>query len=234
MAGTLALTLLAAGAALALDHVGAGRRLWYPLWMRVAGAPTLEGVRQRIQPLRRPALVAACAKAGLPYPPRELTLVAYKEERLLEVWGRGDGAFARLAEHPILAASGGPGPKLRQGDLQVPEGIYRLTALNPASSYHLSIRVDYPSAFDRARAAEERRTDLGGDIFVHGRSVSIGCIAIGDPAIEEVFLLVADVGLRRSRILIAPNRAVGPAPASPAWVGRLYADLRRELQPLQR
>jgi hypothetical protein len=233
MAGALVLALLAAGAALALDHVGAGRRFWYPLWMRVAGAPTLEGALQRIQ-LRRPALVAACAKAGLPYPPRELTLVAYKEERLLEVWGRGDGALARIVNHSILAASGKAGPKLRQGDLQVPEGIYRLTALNPASSYHLSIRVDYPNAFDRARAAEERRTDLGGDIFVHGRAVSIGCIAIGDPAIEEVFLLVADVGLSRSRILIAPNRAVGPAPASPAWIGRLYADLSRELQDLRR
>lgn len=107
----------------------------------------------------------------------------------------------------MLAASGGPGPKLREGDLQVPEGVYRLTAFNPNSSYHLSLRVDYPNAEDRAAedravARSDRRTSLGGDIFIHGKAVSIGCLAIGDPGIEE--LLRARRGRRPFQDRTAP------------------------------
>jgi hypothetical protein len=111
----------------------------------------------------------------------------------------------------------------------VPEGVYRLTGFNPRSSYHLSMRVDYPNADDRAAARGEGRTNLGGDIFIHGKAVSIGCLALGDAAIEELYTLVADVGLARSRVLLAPSATPQPSPGSAEWVGRLYERLRREM-----
>src|SRR5436190_607476 len=82
------------------------------------------------------------------------------------------GAWRFVREYPVMAASGGRGPKLREGDGQVPEGMYTIDWLNPNSSYHLSMHVDYPNAFDRAHAADDGRTALGGAIMIHGRDVS--------------------------------------------------------------
>jgi hypothetical protein len=111
--------------------------------------------------------------------------------------------------------------------------VWSTAGFNPNSSYHLSIRVDYPNADDRAAARQDGRTNLGGDIFIHGKAVSIGCLALGDAAIEELYTLVADVGLARSRVLLTPNAAPEAAPGSPAWVVRLYERLRRELRDVR-
>jgi hypothetical protein len=155
--------------------------------------------------------------------PRSLTLVAFKEERRLEAWG--DGRI--LASYPILAASGKAGPKLREGDGQVPEGNYRLTTLNPRSRFHLSIRVDYPDAEDRLHGC------TGTDIYVHGGAASIGCIAIGNEAIEDLFRLAAKVKDRR--ILIVPwDLRVKPAPeVAQSWMADRYALLKEELERLE-
>lgn len=143
-----------------------------------------------------------CLKAGLPWPPARLRLLAFKEERALEVWAAGPkGEFRKLESFPILGLSGGPGPKRREGDLQVPEGDYRLTTLNPDSKFHLSVRIDYPNDADIARSTIPVN-GMGGDIYIHGGKVSIGCIAVGDSRIEEVFCLAAMIEDRR--ILIAP------------------------------
>jgi murein L,D-transpeptidase YafK len=158
-----------------------------------------------------------------------VTLIAYKRERQLEVWGRESGDWSLISTYRIRAASGARGPKLRQGDFQVPEGEYRLTLLNPNSSYHLSIRVDYPNARDRRFAGRDRRTNLGGDIYIHGKAVSIGCLAMGDAAIEDLFLLVAETGLRSCRILIAPDRKLETLPPTPPWADELYDELRPQL-----
>ena len=115
----------------------------------------------------------------------------------------------------------------------MPEGVYRLTRLNPASSYHLSIRVDYPNAFDRARGVEDGRSNLGGDIYVHGKAVSIGCLAIGDDNIEELFTLIADTGLANARIVLAPGRSVEVPAGAPPWTRGLYATIARELAILK-
>jgi murein L,D-transpeptidase YafK len=145
-----------------------------------------------------------CRRLGIAYPPRRLTLLAFKQERILEVWGANrQGTYKRLATYPILAASGLLGPKKREGDLQVPEGFYRLTHLNPLSQYHLSIRVDYPNREDIANSRIPRH-QMGGDIYVHGNRVSIGCIAIGDSVIERVFCLTALSRASDRRILISP------------------------------
>ena len=203
-----------------------------PYHREVPAPRTVEGVLADVGSARRSVLEREAQRLGIPYPPAKLTLVAYKDERTLEAWAPRGNRMTRYRTYPVLAASGGPGPKLREGDRQVPEGVYRLTHLNPASSYHLSIRVDYPNAFDRARGAEDWRAALGGDIYVHGKSVSIGCLAIGDENIEELFTLVADTGLRNARIVIAPGRSLAVPEGAPGWTAGLYQDIARELSAL--
>lgn len=171
--------------------------------------------------------------AGIAWPPERLTVVALKQEKRLEVWVAGkSGAFAKIGEHPILAASGKLGPKRREGDKQVPEGVYRLGYLNPNSRYHLSIFVDYPNATD-LKNSRLPRSQMGGLIFVHGKAVSIGCIAIGDKAIERLFCLAAIVKPEKREIIICPVdfrkqpdfRIHGEEP----WVAKLYSDLAKKL-----
>jgi len=138
-----------------------------------------------------------------------------------------------MATIPILGASGTEGPKLREGDGQVPEGVYAIESLNPNSRHHLALRVGYPNAFDRTMAEQDGRANLGGDIMIHGGSLSIGCLAIGDEAIERLFLLAADTGPEAVRLVIAPcdlrtgpSRSEGP---QPTWLPELHARLASEL-----
>ena len=137
----------------------------------------------------------------------------------------------------MLGASGTAGPKLREGDCQVPEGVYTIDELNPNSRFHLSLRVGYPNVFDRARAKEDGRSGLGGDIMIHGGSSSEGCLAIGDKAVEELFVLVADCGLVNARLVLSPvDFRKRELPLScwnlAAWTEELYDSIRIELADL--
>jgi hypothetical protein len=231
-AGVLAVGL--AFASVTCGSYGVGLRIWHPYGLVHAGSRTHDDVLQDLGPRHRPRLRDAAALLGVPYPPARLALVGLKQEKVLEVWtDNGTGGWTRLRSYPVLAASGSPGPKRRDGDLQVPEGVYRLTGFNPMSRYHLSIRVDYPNADDRDAARIEGRSDLGGDIFIHGRAASIGCLAIGDAAIEELYLLVAEVGLARARLVLSPNAAPEAPSGSPRWIADLYARLGRELEAVR-
>jgi len=170
--------------------------------------------------------------AKVPYPPQQLALLGFKAEKRLEVWAEQQTTWLFIRSYPILAASGIAGPKLREGDRQVPEGIYRINFLNPNSRYHLSMQINYPNEFDRRKAALENRTDLGGEIFIHGKAVSIGCLAIGDEAIEELFVLVATIGIDKVTVILAPQQHKQTtdlnAPIRP-WVPELYSDIRQAL-----
>jgi hypothetical protein len=168
---------------------------------------TIEQVLGAIGPSVERRLRSAFERADVAWPPRTLTLLAFKSERRLEVHASQGGEESRFVRfYPILAASGISGPKLREGDKQVPEGFYRIELLNPNSRYHLALRVNYPNADDIERAREDGRdlSKLGSDIMIHGGAASIGCLAIGDPAIEELFVLTACVGLDNVRLIIAP------------------------------
>jgi len=145
---------------------------------------------------------------GLHYPAHRLYLRAFKHEGELEMWAAdGPGEAMTLVEtYPICAASGELGPKRRQGDEQVPEGLYQIHRFNGWSGYHMSLRVNYPNASDRARGL---RWKLGGAIMVHGDCVTIGCIPIQNAPIEEVFLATLDAsraGKQRVPIHIFPRR----------------------------
>ncbi len=168
-------------------------------------------------------------RANVPYPPpQRLALLGFKAEKRLELWAETDASWTRIRSYPILAASGVVGPKLREGDHQVPEGIYRLNFLNPNSRFHLSMQINYPNDYDRRQAAQEQRTNLGGEIFIHGKAVSVGCLAIGDEAIEELFVLVATIGMDKVTVILAPQQDMQTvdisAPVRP-WVPALYADI---------
>ena len=177
-------------------------------------------------------------KAQVTYPPSAITFIALKQEKTLELWAKDNNSgFRFIRDYPIQAASGFAGPKLRQGDKQVPEGIYRITGLNPNSHYHLSMRINYPNEFDRFHAWQEGRKNLGSDIFIHGSDRSIGCLAMGDAAIEELFVLTAQVGADNAKIVIAPHdprtySLEADTATQPEWTAELYASITREVNTL--
>lgn len=115
-------------------------------------------------------------------------LRAYKEEEELELWVQQGGRWHLQHTYPISAQSGDLGPKTAEGDEQVPEGFYAVTprGMNPCSSYHLSFNIGYPNAYDTSLG----RT--GSLIMIHGKECSVGCLAMGDAAIEEIYTLVAE------------------------------------------
>ena len=208
-----------------------GRSYWYPLLLQLRGPRSVADVVSRYGRDARARLRPHFDRAGVAYPPKNIAILVFKRERRVAIWARGaagsqPAAWRFIRDYPILAASGHAGPKLRQGDYQVPEGVYRIEHLNPNSSYHLSMKVSYPNAFDRQMAGRDGRTNLGGDIFIHGKDVSIGCVALGDRAIEEVFTLVAETGHHRVKVVIAPNdlrtRGAIIHERAPTWVGQLY------------
>jgi hypothetical protein len=182
-----------------------------------------------------PELKRFFTQANVAYPPNEVTLLAFKQERKLELWAREDNhAWRYIHSYPLTAFSGRLGPKLKERDGQIPEGIYHLVNFNPFSSMHLSMMIDYPNNFDRLQAIKDGRNKLGNNIFLHGKSLSVGCLAIGDRAIDQLFLLTRRVGLRHVRVIIAPNdlRVGKPATsnfAQPRWLPELYKQISTAL-----
>ena len=111
----------------------------------------------------------------------------FKQEKRLEVWLRkAGGHYALFRGYDICKFSGGLGPKLREGDRQSPEGFYRVarSQLNPNSRHHLSFNLGFPNAYDRQLG----RT--GSALMVHGGCTSIGCYAITDEKVDEVYAMV--------------------------------------------
>ncbi len=215
----------------------ADRKLYYIPPPKLPGQWTVEDILQAYGANVKDKLNYYFTKAKVSYPPREVTLVALKQEKKLELWARDSGEFRFVRDYYILAASGEAGPKLRQGDRQVPEGIYRIAELNPNSHYHLSIKINYPNEFDLFHAEQEGRIDPGSDIFIHGKTASIGCLSMGDAAIEELFVLTAQVGAENVKVVIAPHdpRAY-PLKADseklPEWTFELYSIISREIKAL--
>lgn len=178
-----------------------------------------------------PELASFFNRAQVAYPPKEVALLAFKQERYVELWAKNEGISWRLIHsYPLTAFSGRLGPKLKENDGQIPEGIYRLTTFNPFSSMHLSMMINYPNNFDKLQASKDGRRKLGNNIFLHGKAFSVGCLAVGDRAIDQLFLLSRRVGLSHVRVIIAPNdlRKGKPATstfAQPGWLPELYKQI---------
>ncbi len=116
-----------------------------------------------------------------------ILIVAYKEEKILEIFAKNkaDKQYKKLVDYPICQQSGHLGPKWKQGDLQVPEGFYQIDRFNPVSTYYLSLGINYPNKADYLRSDA---VDRGGDIFIHGECVTVGCLPMTNDLIQEIYL----------------------------------------------
>lgn len=155
-----------------------------------------------------PILRELFQKKKLEYPPRALLFRAFKRDGQLELWASDSEAkgYTLVKSYGICATSGTLGPKRRFGDEQVPEGFYYLDWLNPQSNFYLSLHISYPNSADRIVGSHQ---NPGGDIFLHGNCVTIGCIPITDDGIKEVYWLVVLAeanGLKNVPIEIFPAR----------------------------
>lgn len=116
-----------------------------------------------------------------------ILIAIFKQEKelVLYVKKKSESAFKLFKTYPICAASGTLGPKRKSGDYQVPEGFYHINRFNPMSNFHLSLGINYPNQSDFLKTTS---SNPGGDIFIHGSCVTIGCIPMTDELIEEIYL----------------------------------------------
>lgn len=116
-----------------------------------------------------------------------ILFTVFKEENEFNIYAKkkSDESYKKIATYEICESSGELGPKRKQGDLQVPEGFYHINRFNPMSSFHLSLGLNYPNASDRIKS---KYSNLGGDIFIHGDCVTIGCMPMTNDKIKEIYL----------------------------------------------
>ena len=117
-----------------------------------------------------------------------IILIGLKKERTLQVWVKHQDSttYKHLIDYNFCTFSGKLGPKRQQGDLQIPEGFYHISYFNSWSSYHLSMKINYPNQSDKILGV---KGSLGNDIFIHGACCTIGCIPITDDKIKELYIL---------------------------------------------
>ncbi len=176
---------------------------WFVYRQKIA-PPQLESAQERLRML--------CEAKGVPFPPPHRRVVVHKSQRRLLLF-----SGERLLREYHVALSRSPlGDKEREGDGKVPEGEFTVCDKYPSRSFHLFIAISYPSAEDAerglrqgiisrreyeaiVRALDEGRcplwnTALGGAIGLHGGGTqsdwTIGCIALENPDIEELFAVL--------------------------------------------
>lgn len=136
----------------------------------------------------------------------EMIIVAYKKEEELQVWLKNGTQknYQLFKTYPFCSFSGVLGPKRREGDLQIPEGLYYIRNYNPYSSFYLSLGINYPNASDRVLSDKSKP---GSHIYIHGDCATIGCIPITDDKIKEVYLLAVEaknIGREKVPVYIFP------------------------------
>lgn len=146
--------------------------------VRTAYAETEEGIKKML------------SEKKIPYENFEIFLRAFKEEQKMELWARNKGneKWILIKTYSICAVSGDPGPKRKRGDGQIPEGFYHIETFNPQSNFYLSLKLNYPNTSDRIIGSG----DLGGDIFIHGSCVTIGCMPMTDSVMKEMYVLAVE------------------------------------------
>lgn len=142
-----------------------------------------EDARRRVAPRLDVELRAIGSSLGAP-----VFIRVFKQPAVLELWVRASREFVLFERYPICAFSGALGPKTTEGDRQAPEGLYavRREQLNPRSRFYLSFDLGYPNVYEAARGF------TGDALMIHGNCVSVGCYAMGDAAIAEIYTLVAE------------------------------------------
>lgn len=137
-----------------------------------------------------------------------LFLRVFKQEKIVELWVKaaGSGKFSLLHNYNFCASSGAPGPKRKEGDLQIPEGVYSINHFNPQSKFLLSLGINYPNASDGILSDKSKP---GGDIYFHGSCVTVGCIPLTDDKIKELYILAVEArnnGQQKIPVHIFPAR----------------------------
>ncbi len=215
------------------------KQMLSPITNRIIRKATVADIIEQYVPAAHKRLLPYFESSGVSYPPSELIFVGLKQDKILEIWAKDSNSdFKKIREYPILGSSGVLGPKLKEGDRQVPEGIYKIESLNPNSRFHLSLRLNYPNEFDLKYAKKEGRTRPGGDIMIHGSSVSIGCLAMGNEPIEEIFVLAAETGIENIKVILTPvdfrkNNLPEITHDLPQWTDELYSNIRKEFDLLK-
>ena len=176
---------------------------------------------------KKPHLCDMAKQAG-----GKLRIFVFKAERMVELNAPG---WAKPQKYPMTGFSGVLGPKLKEGDRQIPEGCYGIEYLNPNSRFYLSLKVSYPNELDREHAKNEGRTNPGGDIMIHGKDVTIGCVPVGDDAIEDIFYLANAVGLKNVKVVISPYdmrnwRKAESEISEVGWYDELCEEIFKELK----
>lgn len=128
------------------------------------------------------------SEKGFSWPAKYMYIRSFKHEKLLEVWVKHDWSekFKLFKSYKVCATSGSFGPKRREGDKQIPEGFYYVNEFRPNSTYHLALGLNYPNISDEILSDSKKP---GGDIYIHGDCVTIGCLPLTDSLIEEVYFL---------------------------------------------
>jgi hypothetical protein len=187
-----------------------------------------EAVRAKLKPI--------FSARGVSYPPKDMTWVCLKQEKMLLLFAKDAHAKQKqLFCYPIIGSSGASGPKLKEGDMQVPEGFYRIANFHPNVIAHMALDVNYPNEEDKAHAIAEHRKKLGCDILIHGSRWSSGCLAMGNQPIEEMFVLAYDCGLKNISLIFAPCNLITQKPGidfkkQPTWLPQLYKRISAALQ----
>ncbi|MBL7857160.1 MAG: L,D-transpeptidase family protein [Cyclobacteriaceae bacterium] len=140
-----------------------------------------------------------------------LFIRAFKKEKKLEVWVREKekDTYALLHTYDFCSTSGSLGPKRKEGDLQIPEGVYHINHFNPVSNFYLSLGINYPNASDKILSDSKRP---GSAIYIHGNCVTIGCIPITDDKIKELYVLAVEAtnnGQQKIPVHIFPAKLNG-------------------------
>jgi murein L,D-transpeptidase YafK len=144
---------------------------------------------------------------NLNYQGYHLFLRAFKKEKELEVWikPQGQSQYELLLRYDFCSVSGELGPKRKEGDKQIPEGIYSINHFNPQSNFHLSLGINYPNRSDQLLGDR----NPGSAIYIHGDCVTIGCIPITDDKIKELYVIAVEArnnGQQNIPVHIFPSR----------------------------
>ncbi len=201
----------------------------------VPAVPTVKDRIDEFGQTARKTMKPAFQANKVAYPPKKMTWIALKKEKVLLLFAQNEkGKLVQVLNYPILGTSGVTGPKLREGDKQIPEGFYRINGMRPKVIAHVGLDINYPNSEDRLHAKQAKRKSLGGDIMIHGSYWSTGCLAMGNDAIEELFVLAHDTKYSNISVLFAPcdlttKKCDIDYKKQPSWLPKLYERLKREM-----
>lgn len=161
-------------------------------------------------------------KKKLAFPPTDIYLRSFKSQNEMELWARDSevDTYTLVKTYRICALSGILGPKRTEGDRQVPEGFYFIDDFNPKSDFHLSLLLSYPNYSDMVLGDKKKP---GGDIYIHGGCVTVGCMPMTDNIIQELYVLCLNAKISGQTYIPVHIFPVRFDKAGLNFLGRAYA-----------